>query len=244
MSASKQEDRKVWGSSALDAIREAPSTEAAVFALRRVYKFDHVTHHLAKKIIAHVEEPYIKTTYPAEWVKRYLLQGYIAIDPVVQEGFARRLPFHWDELELTPKAQKLFEDAQQHEIGMQGYTIPIVDRQGRRSILSMTSSSPNMEWRAYIRRFTVELAEAGQVIHRMGMREIYGEDHRFPHLSQREIECLSWTAQGKDAPTIAMILHLSDHTVRAYLRSVRYKLDCSTLSQAVAKAIQLRIITP
>ncbi|WP_274425951.1 LuxR family transcriptional regulator [Chelativorans sp. YIM 93263] len=229
---------------ALDAVRAAASVETAVFALKLAYRMDHVTFHVAKNMSARVEEPYIKTTYPAEWVKRYLVQGYVAIDPVVQQGFARRLPFHWSDLELTPEARELFLDAERYDVGTTGYTIPVVDREARRSILSVTSSRPELEWRAFIQRHGTELAEAGHAIHRKAMYELYGELHHFPHLSHREIECLSWTAQGKDAPTISMILHLSEHTVRAYLRSVRYKLDCSTLSQAVAKAMQLRIITP
>ena len=60
----------------------------------------------------------------------------------------------------------------------------------------------------------------------------------------RVAETLYWTAQGKDYKEIAIIVGISDHTVRTYMRSARYKLDCANLSQAVAKAIKLRLINP
>ena len=40
-------------------------------------------------------DPYIRLTYPASWIKRYLQMGYVDIDPVVREGFLRTLPFDW-----------------------------------------------------------------------------------------------------------------------------------------------------
>ncbi len=70
------------------------------------------------------------------------------------------------------------------------------------------------------------------------------ETEAYPVLAPRECECLLWTARGKDAKAIAAILVLSEFTVRSYLRSARQKLKSSTLSQAVAKAINARLIAP
>ncbi len=41
---------------------------------------------------------------------------------------------------------------------------------------------------------------------------------------------------GKTYSEIAKILEISKHTVQDYLRSLRLKLNCSTLAQAVGKA--------
>jgi DNA-binding CsgD family transcriptional regulator len=45
-----------------------------------------------------------------------------------------------------------------------------------------------------------------------------------------------------DSAIIENALGISEHTVRSYMRSVRFKLDCANLSQAVAKAMMLRLI--
>jgi DNA-binding CsgD family transcriptional regulator len=51
-----------------------------------------------------------------------------------------------------------------------------------------------------------------------------------------------WTAKGKAHTDIAVILGLSEHTIRGYLKDARMKLDCVTLAQAVSKASALGLI--
>jgi DNA-binding CsgD family transcriptional regulator len=59
------------------------------------------------------------------------------------------------------------------------------------------------------------------------------------NLSRREIECLEWTAVGKNAPEIAIILGITPSTVRWYFKQVMAKLDVTTKAQAVSVAIGL-----
>lgn len=61
-------------------------------------------------------------------------------------------------------------------------------------------------------------------------------------LSSRELEVVSWTAQGKTSSEIGQILSLSDHTVNAYMTNAIKKLDCVNRTQLVAKALRLRLI--
>ena len=62
-------------------------------------------------------------------------------------------------------------------------------------------------------------------------------------LSRRERECLKWAARGKTYNEIGMILGLSFGTVKSYLDSARFKLNCATLSQATARAVAVGILT-
>lgn len=61
-------------------------------------------------------------------------------------------------------------------------------------------------------------------------------------LSARERECLTWTAEGKTSEEIAIILHLSAHTVNHYLKSAATKLNAVNRLQAVARAIRLGLL--
>lgn len=63
-----------------------------------------------------------------------------------------------------------------------------------------------------------------------------------PQLSDRERDCLNWTAAGKTSSEIACILQLSDHTINHYLTSAARKLDAVNRVQAVAKAIRLQLL--
>ena len=65
---------------------------------------------------------------------------------------------------------------------------------------------------------------------------------RSPPLTRREIECLYWVSQGKTARDVADILGLSIHTSRWYLKSIRLKLDCHNMSQAITKFADLTVI--
>src|SRR5271168_746042 len=69
--------------------------EATIAKLRDLLNIDHLVYHSSKLGASPSSDPYIRLTYPASWIKRYLQMGYVDIDPVVREGFLRTLPFDW-----------------------------------------------------------------------------------------------------------------------------------------------------
>lgn len=208
------------------------------------YGLSNVTYHLAQTIVGKIDSPFVRTTYPDQWVARYLLKGYVGVDPVIREGFARSLPFDWSEIDTSSSDEPFLSDAAGHGIGNRGYSIPITDKAKRRALVSVNSTLPEFRWRSLAARCVDEWVELAQLIHRIAIAELYGERDPVPALSRREIECLHWTALGKDHRDIALILSLSEHTVRDYTKSARLKLGCATLSAAVTRANYLRIISP
>ena len=64
----------------------------------------------------------------------------------------------------------------------------------------------------------------------------------YERLTVREIECLRWSASGKSSEEIAIILHISAHTVNGYLKTAMRKLDAVNRMQAVARAYRFRLI--
>lgn len=60
----------------------------------------------------------------------------------------------------------------------------------------------------------------------------YGDDS----LSVREIEVLRLVARGKTNRDIAEVMHVSENTVKTYLRRALEKLDCHNRSEAAATA--------
>jgi DNA-binding CsgD family transcriptional regulator len=224
-----------------EAVVRAGSVEKAVVLIRDNYGLDHATYHHAR-IIGDIDAPYVKSTYPAQWLARYLLRGYLHVDPVVREGFSRQLPFDWRELTMTRDAHDLMLDALAHGLGGFGYSIPLVDKQVRRALFSINSGMPADEWDTFIKRHARGLAELAARIHRMAISELYGGRDPVPQLGPRELECLTWAARGKDYKAIAQILSISENTVRDYLKTARLRLDGATIAQAVAKAIKLQLI--
>lgn len=62
-------------------------------------------------------------------------------------------------------------------------------------------------------------------------------------LTERELEVVHWSATGKTSSEIARIMLLSDHTVNAYMNNALRKLNCTSRTQLVAKALRMRIIS-
>jgi DNA-binding CsgD family transcriptional regulator len=63
-----------------------------------------------------------------------------------------------------------------------------------------------------------------------------------PRLTDREIEILKWTAEGKSAWAVGQILSLSEHNVKYHIKRILLKLAVGSKHQAAAKAKSLGII--
>lgn len=224
----------------LDAIDDINSALAAV---RNAYRVDHVTYHLSQITTGVVDTPFVRTTYSESWIARYLLRGYISVDPIVSQGFFRQLPFDWREVEATGAAQEFLIDAVKHGIGRNGYSIPVADK-SRRALLSINSVAPDEKWTKIVADARDEWIELARLIHLKAVFEVFGRNDPNMLLSPRELECLHWLALGNDVKGVSVILGLSEHTTRSYLKSARYKLGCLTTTAATARAIQLRLINP
>lgn len=63
-----------------------------------------------------------------------------------------------------------------------------------------------------------------------------------PHLTEREIEILKWTAEGKSGWAVGQILHISEHNVKYHVNKILVKLAVGSKHQAAAKAKALGLI--
>jgi DNA-binding CsgD family transcriptional regulator len=61
-------------------------------------------------------------------------------------------------------------------------------------------------------------------------------------LTQRELECLKWTLEGKSAWEIATIMSLTESWTSKLLQQATRKLGCVNKAQSVAKALRLGLI--
>ena len=223
-------------------LRESPDVQTALEKIKELFGLHHIVFHMGQTTVGSTDSPFVRTTYPDVWVSRYFLKGYVDVDPVVREGFSRQLPFDWRELTPTAEAMDFMIDAVQHGVGACGYSVPIVDRTARRSLFSINSILEEDAWDDFVEAHNEKIQEIAYQVHRKAIEELFGELDPMPQLGPREIECLTWTARGKDYLAIAQILSISGHTARGYLKSARFKLECATLPQAVAKAITLKLI--
>jgi LuxR family transcriptional regulator, quorum-sensing system regulator CinR len=226
---------------AFSIIDDTPEMDQTIAKLRDLLNVDHLVYHSSKMGASPSADPYIRLTYPASWIKQYVQMGYVDVDPVIREGFLRTLPFHWSELKIqTPAEAAFLADALAHGVGPHGMSVPVRSKHGHRGLFSVSFSRSQDEWIDFVRTTQPALVQIANRVHRRVIAEVFGEDR--PHLTTRELECLRWIALGKDTSDIAIILSISPHTARDYLKSVRFKLDCVTSAQAVSKAVKLGLL--
>lgn len=226
----------------LDGIVAANSTAEALTVIESAYDHDFTTFHLLTNTTENVDNPFVRTTYPDAWVTQYLLNNYTAIDPVIDKAIADGESFCWTELKLMPQHMPMFKAAADFGLGQMGYSFVYQDDRGRRGLFSVNSSMEHRAWSNYLTPLLDEFETILPILHSKAVSEATVEDCGIPKLTPREFECLRYSSEGKSYSEIAIILDLSEHTVRSYLKLARIKLDCVTLAQAVAKAVRLRII--
>lgn len=216
--------------------------DGALKLIQTECNFRHVVYHLAFRVNSPTDMPYFKSTYPYSWLGHYVQRQYADIDPVILFGFEQEEPFFWEDLPRNGEpVAAFFEDAFQHGAGRTGFSIPLSDKAQRKALFSVTSDLVEDAWRQQIVDQREMLIKVGDQLHRRAVLEVYGSEDG-PSLAPRELECLHWTAKGKDAATIAQILNISEYTVRDYLKSARHKLGCSTIAHAIHEATKRRLI--
>lgn len=63
-----------------------------------------------------------------------------------------------------------------------------------------------------------------------------------PRLTDREIDILKWTAEGKSAWAVGQILNISEHNVKYHIKRILMKLAVGSKHQAAAKAKSLGLL--
>ena len=119
-----------------------------------------------------------------------------------------------------------------------GSYFPTHDRLGNRAAVGIFGERPNFDMQEMIELQMISI----HVYDRMAIIKS-ADDQPREALSDRELDCLNWTAAGKTSVEIAEIIGLSEHTVNHYLNRATKKLDTVNRTQAVAKALRTGLIT-
>ena len=181
--------------------------------------------------------------WPDEWSDRYKAKDYIHIDPVIRRVRQATMPFMWSEASYDPcEAAVASMMGEAAELGLaEGFAIPIYTVQGFQAIVTFGARQWEMgvEERAALHLVGIYAHSAARAcLPRIGTE--FNTDR--PRLSDRETEVLKWSAAGKTAWEISMILRISQRTAEQYLESAGRKLHATNKVQAVAEALRRQLI--
>lgn len=190
-------------------------------------------------------DPALVVSCPQPWIDHYVRERYQEVDPCLLLAPNKLKPCSWAETlaheTLSAKQRRMFVEAR--EAGLNnGISIPVHGPAGECYVVSLASGSPATNMPPAIgtmQIFATQLQLAYTALTRRS-----GDTAPPIHLTDRERECLTWTARGKSAWSISKILGVSEHTVQFHLKSIMKKIGASNRVQAVVLAIKGGLIVP
>jgi LuxR family quorum-sensing system transcriptional regulator SinR len=192
-----------------------------------------------------ITDPFLAVTYSDTWVEHYKVQNYVFVDPALNIALRSVLPVDWARLPREEKkVRRMFGEAKDFGVGRQGLTIPVRGpTNGLWALLVATSNESDHEWAA--RRFELmrDLVHVAHYVHQRAF-QLHVEDVQVDlnAVTRRELEALEWSAEGKTLADIAILMRISQETVKAHLDSARFKLQALNRVHAVTKAIRAGLI--
>ena len=208
--------------------------------LRDKLQIDHMTYHW----VDGAGDQYGFTTYSDAWDERYRDRNYHRIDPVILGCFQRFHAVDWKQLNWSGKAVKAFlQDAQEHGVGNQGYSIPLRGPGGQFALFTVNNSCDDIAWQAFVETFGRDLILVAHFLNRKALefaKERQPDNMR--GLAPREIDAMTWLALGDSRAQVAHSHSISEHTLRAYIESARSKLGAQNTTHAIATALSRGLI--
>ncbi|WP_424985940.1 helix-turn-helix transcriptional regulator [Microbulbifer sp. S227A] len=224
----------------LDATSELDELQGIIEALRDAFLVDHMVYHWVDS----AGDQYGCGTYSDEWRERWVSQNYQRVDPVILGCFQRFHPVDWKRLDWSSKAARQFMiEAQEYGVGNQGFSIPIRGPNGQFALFSVSHSCDDATWAQFTEENSRDLI---LIAHFFNRKALEFEPDRQPEssraLSPREVDAMTLLAMGYSRAQTAETLSISEHTLRVYIESARFKLGALNTTHAVARAMSRGLI--
>ncbi|MBV2358708.1 LuxR family transcriptional regulator [Thalassococcus sp. CAU 1522] len=178
--------------------------------------------------------------FPENWVRAYVRNNFVEIDPIPELAAKLAKPFYWHEIRDLVESTKA-RDA----------FLAAMDDAGLGDGLAFFVFGPGLQ-NAYVGLgFDVDrLALSDHTVFRLQCIAQAGHvrfcalnrDRPREKLSLRETEVLHWVAKGKSNSVIADLLRISPHTVDAHMRSIYRKLDVTDRTTAAIRGVGAGIV--
>lgn len=180
------------------------------------------------------------STYPERWITHYQKENFIDIDPIVAMRQCPGKIAQWRD-ELFIGSEKLWRDAR--EFGLRsGFSCSILAANRTTGILSVSSRnalkiievSPVFAQKL---QYLTELYLTA--LQRLNDDSMLALDIAF---SERELEIVKWTAEGKTAAEISLILAISEHTVNFHQKNMQKRFNAANKTQIASYAAAIGLL--
>ncbi|WP_410013460.1 helix-turn-helix transcriptional regulator [Sodalis sp. C49] len=191
--------------------------------------------------------PVIYSNYPEKWIEKYINMTLYKYDPVVLLARKSIMPFVWDDktpLFNSSAYSKIFSAAKEYNI-LSGYTFPLHDHENNLATLTLYAEEECAllkqrieEHKRNIQLLLLSVHEQFMLIH--PYHALPERDERT--LTTRETEVLRWASLGKTYGEIAIIMGITESTVKFHISNVIVKLGVVNAKHAIKKASDLQLL--
>lgn len=183
----------------------------------------------------------VLSNYPAAWQRRYDEAGYIRSDPTVLHARRSQEALVWSDAVFEP-APQLWDEAQSFGL-RHGWAKSMLNGNGVSGMLSVARSHEALG-SDELAGLDLKLRWLVSIAHQSLSRELAPELSGLTRgtLTEREVEVLRWTADGKTSGEIADILSISENTVNFHIKNTVAKLQVSNKTAAAVRAAMLGIL--
>ena len=219
-------------------------TELHAYTLKRIegYGFDYFFFRMIPRLGNAVSHSKVITNYPKAYIERYEKGPSSKTNPLVAHCQLSIMPIIWSSY-VFRESPELWKAAQTCGLAY-GWSQSVHDANGVVSMLSLARSSHPVTEGEFSEKAAKVLWLCNQL--HSAMLERCHLHHRLEihiiRLSCRELEVLKWTADGKIASDIGMILGLSPRTVNFHISSAMKKLGANNKTSAVVMAAKLGLL--
>lgn len=234
----------VWIQEQIQLLMNADSKESLLHGLEksaRLLGFDYFAYGIRAVTPASAPKVLLLNNYPKQWQEIYDDQNYVEIDPTVHQGLKSIMPIIWNEA-LFADALALWEDARAFGLS-HGWAQSSVIRPGASGLITLARSGDplsdlELAYKTPLLVWFNQLAQMGLQKHLLP--EIIPNSQ--VRLTPREAEILRWTADGKTAYEISVILAITERTVNFHLNNTISKFNVTNKIAAAVQAVVHGII--
>lgn len=206
----------------------------------RDLKFDYYALYIRHPVPFTRPKTFFYSSYPQAWIDYYLQQDFAQYDPVLKACHTPGMLWVWRE-ETATDGSRVFEAARKHGI-YGGISCSILAKNRSVGILSLAYSDAEK-----IISLTPELELKIQSVTELAMAALIDRNDISMNavklaFSDRELEILKWTAEGKTSAEISLILAISENTVNFHQKNMQKRFNAPNKTQIASYAAAIGII--
>ncbi|NKB44916.1 MAG: hypothetical protein GKS03_11625 [Alphaproteobacteria bacterium] len=202
---------------------------------------------LRSKLSETVDDMMVVSNLDSSWMEHYIKENYSISDPVMMDAIKARQPIIWTEDyrfdTLSADEAQMMADA--HDFGVErGMAVPIHGPSGELGMLCVYAEMQDKDFRSHVDATKHEMHLIAHYAHSVAQTKLRRAGAPKPILlTDREVEILRWTAEGKTAWEIGSILTISERTVNFHLQNAMVKFGVHNKTHAAAKAMSYGMLS-